>query len=274
MPVDRNRGDRLTRKLSGFHPDGELPAVVPLDYPHADLQLYVTSKVERQSRVFSCRKEPWTVEWLDRHVRPGDVVFDVGANVGAYALIAAHRTGEHGRVVAFEPGYASYAHLCDNIVLNGFARTIVPIPLPIADRTALGTFSYHRLYPGHARHGIEAARPQADAAAPIYEQTALLMSLDDLAQRFALPWPRLLKIDVDGAELMVLRGARTLLARTELEHVLLEIELHNSDAVVELLAAAGLTLQQRHQRTYDDGRLADYWYGIFARATAPTASST
>ena len=74
-----------------------------------------------------------------------------------------------------------------------------------------------------------------------------------------------MKIDVDGTELAVLRGARTLLRQTSVEHLLVEIEASNTDAVIEELAAAGLALAERHQRTYDDGTPAGYWYGLFAR---------
>jgi FkbM family methyltransferase len=256
---------QMLKKLSGFNPEEQPPSIVPLDYPHADLRLYVTSKVERKSRAFSCGKESWTIEWLERHAAQGDVVYDVGANVGAYTLVAAHLVGAAGTVVAFEPGYASFAHLCDNIVLNGFAKTVVPIPLPLSGSTRLSEFTYHRLYPGHARHATTDAPRDPEADAPVYEQRALLTTLDDLVRTFRLPQPKLLKVDVDGTELDVLRGARDLLAHRDLQHVLMEIEVENSDGVIAALADAGLSLDARHQRRYEDDTPALYWYGLFSR---------
>ena len=254
----------MLKRLSGFDAEGQPPGILALDYAPHPLYLYATSKVERRSRAFSCRKEPWTIAWLERHARAGDVVYDVGANIGAYALVAAHCVGPAGRVFAFEPGYASFAHLCDNIVLNGLESTIAPIPLPVGERSALSHLSYHRLYPGHARH-VSGDADAADTDGPAYRQPVLLMALDDLIRTFDLPTPRLMKIDVDGTELAVLRGARTLLRQTSFEHLLVEIEASNTDAVVDELAAAGLALVERHQRTYDDGTPAGYWYGLFAR---------
>src|SRR5438046_1543914 len=74
-----------------------------LDYPGADLRIGVTSRTEILSRLRPCEKEPWTVAWLERTVRPGDVLWDVGANVGAYSLIAASLGREAAQIVAVEP---------------------------------------------------------------------------------------------------------------------------------------------------------------------------
>ncbi|HEY6507989.1 MAG TPA: FkbM family methyltransferase [Vicinamibacterales bacterium] len=268
MPRSREEAKahvKLLKMLSGFSPDDEPPAILPLDYPKAELRLYVTAKVERKSRLHSCQKEPWTVEWLEQHARPGDTVYDVGANVGAYTLVAAHLVGASGRVVAFEPGYASFAHLCDNIVLNRFAGVVTPVPLPLGDTSRLSHLAYNRLHPGQARHLGEDGTTNAAKGAAVYEQPVLQCALDDLVHSYGLPHPRLLKIDVDGAELNVLRGARNILKGPTLEHVLMEIDLENSDGVVGVLAEAGLHLRTRHQRQHEDGTLAGFWYGLFSR---------
>ena len=102
-----------------------------IDYGGADIVIGVTSRTEILSRLRPCAKEPWTVAWLERTLRAGDVFYDVGANVGAYSLVAA-ALGRAERVVAVEPGYASYAALCDNIVLNGRQDVVVPLPAVLA----------------------------------------------------------------------------------------------------------------------------------------------
>lgn len=102
--------------------------VVRLDFPDCDIWIRASSPAEKNWRARSCAKEPWTVEWLRGAVRPGEVLYDVGANVGTYALVAAKHAP--ARVVAFEPGYANFARLCDNIRLNGCQHAIVPVPLP------------------------------------------------------------------------------------------------------------------------------------------------
>jgi precorrin-6B methylase 2 len=68
--------------------------------------------------------EPETVWWIDQIVQPGDCVWDVGANVGLYALYAASRVGVGGTVVAFEPAADNYAALCRNVALNPMAASV------------------------------------------------------------------------------------------------------------------------------------------------------
>jgi hypothetical protein len=56
-------------------------------------------------------KEPGTCEWIDREVKPGDVFYDIGANIGVYSIMAARRVGETGRVFAFEPHSGNFSRL-------------------------------------------------------------------------------------------------------------------------------------------------------------------
>jgi FkbM family methyltransferase len=257
---------RQMKLLSGFAPDGWVsPDIIPLDYPDAALHLYITSKVERRSRAISCAKEPWTVEWLRRDVGAGDVFYDVGANVGAYALVAATRVAPGGTVVAFEPGYASYAHLCDNIVLNGFGDVIVPVALPLSARSELGRFEYYKLQPGFARHGVEGPRgDEADVRDKVFRQRAPMIRLDDAVALFQLPAVTHLKLDVDGWEPQVLEGAAATLRNPALRSILLEVEVVNTQAVTGLLTAAGFALVERFQRSVD-GIPVGWWTGLFRR---------
>ncbi len=255
---------QLLKQLSGAAPDQRPPEIIPLDYASGDLHLYVTSKVERTSRAFSCRKEPATVSWLEQ-LTPGDVFYDIGANVGAYSLIGALRVGAGGRVIAFEPSYATFAHLCDNIVLNDVSDIVIPVPIPLGEKTTLATLNYHKLVPGHARHAIGGDAADARGDAPVYRQPVLLTRLDDLVASFALPAPRFIKIDVDGAEAGVLRGAPRLLAQPALQELMIEVDVSNTAAVMETLTTAGLRLADRYERTREDGTPAPLWYGRFIR---------
>jgi hypothetical protein len=63
-----------------------------LDYDRADIYLRVTSKAET-FRVKACAKEPFTIDWIHAHLAAGDVLYDIGANVGAYSLVAAKQPG-------------------------------------------------------------------------------------------------------------------------------------------------------------------------------------
>jgi FkbM family methyltransferase len=226
-----------------------------IDYDGAEVLIGVTSRAEIMSRLRPVAKEPWTVRWLEQNARAGDVFYDVGANVGSYSLIAA---ALGLRVVAFEPGYATYAALCDNIVLNGRGNTITPLPVVLAERTGPATLGYSDVAAGAAEHTLE---PAGEAA---YRQPVLAYRLDDLVDQLELPPPALLKVDVDGAEASVLVGASRTLAEEGLRSVLVEIERDRGDDVVGALTAAGFAVAERIEDR-DGEPLNRVWYGIFER---------
>src|ERR1019366_8764892 len=68
----------------------------------------------------------WRIEvirFLDRELRSGDVVYDIGSNIGICSVFAARKVGAGGQVLAFEPAAETYPHLADNLQLNGLANT-------------------------------------------------------------------------------------------------------------------------------------------------------
>jgi FkbM family methyltransferase len=120
-------------------------------------------------------------------VRAGAVVFDVGANLGAYTLLFAQWVGPAGRVFAFEP-----SPLDDRVEV---------VPAAVCDRSGTATFHLH------PHGGASGLYTSTDGASMAVETT----SLDQFCADFRLT-PDVLKIDVEGAELEVLRGARQTLA--------------------------------------------------------------
>jgi FkbM family methyltransferase len=270
VAASETRRDLDPREPSGGAPDGNGSAArILLDYERHPIWLYVTSDPERHWRARTCAKEPWTVDWIETHIKEGDVFYDIGANVGAFSLIAAKRCRNNLTVVAFEPGYSSFAHLCDNIVLNACDRSIIPIPLPLGAATGLAGFKYRSLHPGQSRHALREAMPLPrkgkDKQSGRYEQPVLAMRLDELVSRFQLPPPTHIKLDVDGAELKVLEGAGPLLDGPSLRTVLMEVAETLTESVTCLLQKKGFRLASRHQRKQKPGAP---WYGVFLRATA------
>jgi len=239
-----------TRRALGKLPREE---TVALDYPGAAIRLRGEPGRTRK-RALATRKEPFTVSWLES-LPKGAVLYDVGANVGAYSLIAALRPQGALRVVSIEPGFASFAALCGNLVLNGTREAVVPLPVTLGDRDALGAFGYSDLAAGAALHagGIPATEPVA------WTQPVLVQRLDGLVDRFGLPAPEHLKLDVDGAELAVLRGAGALLARPELGSVLVEVEAELAQEIEALLRGHGLAVAERYREAgTGEGRRAAY----------------
>jgi FkbM family methyltransferase len=225
------------------------PGVVRLDFPKTDIWLHATSATERRVRAKTCRREPWSVEWLRERVRREDVFYDIGANVGIFALIAAKHIG--ALVVAFEPGYANFARLCENVQLNDCFRAIVPVPLPLGEKAGMVGFKYRSLEPGQSRHALLESpwEPRAVLGSrPMYIQPVCAMTLDAAVEQFALPSPHHMRIDVDGAELRVLQGAGSVLAGPQLRTILLEVEQKNWEPVCAVLKATGFDLRGEHAR--------------------------
>jgi FkbM family methyltransferase len=160
--------------------------------------------------------------------------------------------------VAIEPGYANFASLCDNILLNGLAESVMPFPVALADRTHLGSLSYRSTSAGAAIHALDADQDG------VYRQPILVYALDDLVERFSLPAPTLIKLDVDGGESAVLDGAPRILADPRLRSVIAEIEIAQTDAVTSTLAGFGLELAARFNDRHGEP-LPGLWYGVFTR---------
>ena len=116
----------------------------------------------------ACSREPWTVEWIEKHVQSSDVLYDIGANVGAYALVAAMRSGGAARVVAFEPGAATFLSPCHNVAVNQVADRLTPLPIALAAETQLANFNYRSLSAGPTlwNENGGSAQPRLHAGVP------------------------------------------------------------------------------------------------------------
>lgn len=135
-------------------------------------------------------------------VHPGDVVFDVGAHFGTYAMIAAWRGGRAGRVVAYEPCVLTRAYLLRHLAWNGVAERVLVRDVCCGAVPGVVPFYAHPTIP----EGINGLLP-ADG---LVETRVPCTTLDDEVTALGLV-PSLVKIDVEGAEIDVLQGARHLL---------------------------------------------------------------
>ena len=267
----RNKPAR--RDMSTLSPQNAGGERVLLDYEPVSIWLWVTSDAERRWRARPCSKEPFTVAWLENSLKPGDVFYDIGANVGSFSLIAARSLRNEVTVVAFEPGYASFARLCDNIVLNECDHCIIPIPLPLSSVNRMVGLRYRTLQPGQSRHWFQDELRATERKGRIsnrYRQPVMAMRLDDMITQFELPLPTHIKLDVDGAEIEVLSGATATLMAESLETLMVELDPNLDAQIVALLSSRGFELSERFE-----GRKSNApSYGMFRRvATATTLES-
>ena len=199
--------------------------IARLEFPYDDIQLHVTSKVERDKRLTAVSKEEETVAFLEE-MEPGFVFVDVGANTGAYSLIA----GSRGvKTFAFEPHPATFRRLVENIELNELQNRVTPLSRLLSSKTGVIGFTPSSEEPGSASHTIDVTGDGQQAWA-----------LDYLVDVGTLPFPRYMKVDTDGHELAVLGGAKNCLSQIEAVQVEIDDTLHVTHEIIELLALHGL----------------------------------
>lgn len=174
----------------------------------AGLRMLVNVNDEIDAEVFLFREFDPPMSVVARTiVAPGDAIIDVGANVGYFSLLFALAAGEHGRVVAFEPSPTTYERLVVNIGLN-FSTRITPVLAAIGatrGQAVLTQPSPHRSGDAWLSTGTAPLLVNRDHA-PFAHSTVLMDTIDGYCGRHNLS-PAVLKVDVEGADLFVLRGA-------------------------------------------------------------------
>jgi FkbM family methyltransferase len=160
--------------------------------------------------------------FIERVLRPGMTVVDVGANHGMFSMEAAHLVGAGGEVHAFEPTPATLLLLRQNLASNSLSRVqVFPCGLGAAPGTARLRVHHHygglnTLAPRDVTWNRRTLRADAIIDVPI-------TTLDLHCAREKLDRVDFLKIDVEGFELSVLQGARGMLAARRIDQILLEI---------------------------------------------------
>ncbi len=159
--------------------------------------------------------EPATNAWINSFA--GDDTFvDIGANIGLYSLMAAGNGVS--RVYAIEPNPFSFSVLVRNIVANGFDSIIIPLCLAVNNRSSVVTFKLGGPHAGTIKNEIIGEGPHPDGMSI----TTASFSIDELFRVQGISGVNHLKIDVDGLEPEILRGASGLLSDGALKSVLVE----------------------------------------------------
>ncbi len=219
--------ERLRNSLSRTHVVAEgRGAGLKLSASHADAN-FARGTYERPVQ-----------EALVSNLRQGDVFYDIGANIGFFSNLAARQVGGSGRVYAFEPVPSNAAAIVRSSRLNGI-DTIEVIAEAVGAKTGRAELVL-------ARHIGGAALASAEAPPdPTGRIEVAVTTLDDAVKQRAMRPPSLVKIDVEGAEIDVLRGMTQTLA-SHRPTVIYEVDSETRDGLArkagplaELLSAAG-----------------------------------
>jgi len=234
-------GRVLRRFMHEVLPKGKRAWVQIPNGPAEGLWLKVEPYLEEQ--YFTGCPEPAVQAGIVELIRPGGCFYDVGAHIGYYSLMAARLVGQAGHIVAFEPDPANVAVLQENLSRNNFPQVDV-IPAAVWKHSGRVTFQRSAAESSEVssrRGAVVGANGEAPGSGRIRVEA---VSLDDFVRDHRLP--NMIKIDVEGAEVETLQGARNLIVRTrpillvEVHHQLaasfLENQLRQSDYRIEWLA--------------------------------------
>jgi FkbM family methyltransferase len=190
--------------------------------------------------------EPHVTAVFKRLLLPGDVCVDVGANTGYFTLLAAKLVGPTGRVYALEPAPDTFAALLANLDLNGCSNAI---PLQVAAGDAQGEVLFDDQPRGM---GIRSrVRPEGTDGGSGTMVRVPVRDIPSLLDDEAIDRLRLVKIDVEGYEVEVLRGLETLFDTGARPAVLIEIHLEVVRPALELL----VRLSRSHELSLYDLRV-------------------
>jgi FkbM family methyltransferase len=190
---------------------------------------------------------------IRRHVRPGAVALDIGANLGWTTRLLSHLAGPTGEVHAFEPIDSAYRNLLLNIDACP-VKNIIPHHVAVSDRCGVLD-----LFIGSSDETALASMRRPNADGKYIASTIDAITVDSLLD--SLPAVSFVKIDVEGAEFNVLAGMQQLIAR---DHPVLAIEL-SEGWLRELGSSADQVLGFLHEREYEVFKLNDA--GEYVRVT-------
>ena len=189
-------------------------------------------------------KEPETIEWIDNFEK-NRVFYDIGANVGLYSIYAS--ICKNSKVFSFEPSFFNLELLARNIFSNNMNKKIVIVPLPLNDKISISNFELTSTDWGGALSTFE--KGFNDSGEPIdtkFSYKTLGISLDQLVEKFNLPNPSYIKIDVDGLEHFIISGGRSIISKAS--EILLEVNdkfIDQNKKVNYFLNEAGFKLDKK-----------------------------
>jgi len=194
-------------------------------------------------------KEPETLEWMDTYGGKG-ALFDIGANVGLYSVYYAKT--QPGNVYAFEPSVFNLRVLAKNLNANDVESKVKIIPNPLTTTNCFADFNLTTTMEGGAlsSFGVDYGQDGTPMNKVFAYQTCGF-SLDFLMEAGVVAeYPSLIKVDVDGIEHLILRGAVKTLAHPQCKTVLIEVNdafAELSTEVQSILTGAGFRLETRAQ---------------------------
>ena len=197
---------KIRKQIWSYFRGREVQAAVCSKW-HYDLRLklWLGNDLSKQMFIAGC-DEPNEMAFVDRFLEPGMVFLDAGANEGVYTLLASARVGGTGRVYAFEPSSREFSRLGQNLALNSISN-VTALAVALLDKDG-----EEELNIAEAEHGGQNTLGAfAYEIASLGRERVTTRKIDSVLREYRVRRLDLMKLDVEGAEPWLLRGAdRTL----------------------------------------------------------------
>ncbi len=209
-------------------------------------------------------KEPETIRWISSF-GPEDKLLDIGANIGIYSLFAASRGIE---VTAIEPDALNYALLNLHIRLNDYGNKIIPYLIAAHDSSKFSKFNISSYEWGGALNSFDNTLDAwGKSYQPVHSQGVYGISLDEFLPKIEFG-PTHIKIDVDGNENIILKGALQTLQSNHMRSLLIELNETRADysESIKMIEMCGLSLQEKtHAPIFNTGRFSTIFNHIYVK---------
>jgi len=191
--------------------------------------------------------EKKVLSFLASLLKNGEVMYDIGANVGTYSVIIAKVVGNNGKIIAFDPETESLVRLKENIKLNDLSNVVV-VDKALGEKTVsgklyisgtTGNFSLVNIYDKEAK-----------------SETVEIVNGDDFIKEQNFPVPKAIKIDVEGYEHSVLLGLKKTLTNPECKIICCEVHLGlfpegvTEQKIIELIKSFGFKDTKIFKRSF------------------------
>ena len=215
-----------------------------LNYHGQEVKFYTPTKktAGRVKKIF--KKEPITITWMD-NMQSGDVVIDIGANVGMYSLMSA--VSRNAKVYAFEPEASNYNLLCQNIRLNNMGDRITAYcagNLDFDGFSVLNIANNRDVGPGGSCHTVDEEKNfDLSRMSVAFKQGINTVMLDTFCKQMNII-PDHIKMDVDGLEHRVINGGLETIQKARTVIIELNTNLKEHNDSISKMKSLGFKLDE------------------------------
>lgn len=215
-----------------------------VSYHNKEVKFYTPTKktAGRVKKIF--KKEPITITWMD-NMQSGDVVIDIGANVGMYPLMSA--VSRNAKVYAFEPEASNYNLLCQNIRLNNMGDRITAYcagNLDFDGFSVLNIANNRDVGPGGSCHTVDEEKNfDLSRMSVAFKQGINTVMLDTFCKQMNII-PDHIKMDVDGLEHRVINGGLETIQKARTVIIELNTNLKEHNDSISKMKSLGFKLDE------------------------------